>query len=106
MNVSIIFDEAFSGGAEGVVWVIDTPHNRRWFEAQRDRHPASATFSVGRYPTKDDAVIHMIWNAQEHTPAWATISVIGASLTDRLAVAMVDEGHASTTDTGFRVDRL
>jgi hypothetical protein len=34
MIVHLIFDEAFEGALDGPVWIIDTPANRQWFNAQ------------------------------------------------------------------------
>ncbi len=77
MQVSIIFDLAFAGEADEAVWMIDSPANRGWFERQHGLEAGSALFSVGRYPDFDEAVVSMISNAQDHHPAWETISVMG-----------------------------
>jgi hypothetical protein len=106
MNISIILDTAFDGHADRMVWIIDTPQNRRWFERQIDLEPASAIFSADRYPTQEAAAVQMVWNAQDHTPGWTTIDVIGAQLADQIAVDLDGEGPIVATPMGFRLDRL
>jgi hypothetical protein len=63
VEVVVIFDPAFDGHVESVVWIVGTPENRKWFDAQTERDPNSAVFSIEGYLTVDDAVAHMVWNA-------------------------------------------
>ena len=88
------------------MWIIDTPKNRQWFNAQPDRQPQSATFSIERYSTMEDAVMQMIWNAQEQSPDWDTIDVSGVTAPDRVTDALAAEGRVLVTATGFSVDSL
>jgi len=105
MNVKIIFEETFSGEADGAVWITDTPSNRRWYAAGHGGHPGRAIFQTDRYPTRDDAVIHMIWNAQEHNPNWTAITVIGAALTHRVSDDVGGEGQLIQGTAGFTLIR-
>jgi hypothetical protein len=105
MQVSIIFDPAFDGETDEAVWIIDSPANRRWFERQHGPDVESALFSVGRYPDMDGAVVNMIWNAQEHHPAWWAITVIGVDLTATVARELREEGLLTETPDGFKLDR-
>ncbi|MGO9768708.1 MAG: hypothetical protein ACLPSW_03980 [Roseiarcus sp.] len=105
MEVTVIFDPAFRGRTGRAVWIVDTPANRRWFATQPDRDPNSALFSADLYATADEAATHMIWNAQEHHPAWDQITVIGVVLTPAITAAFQAEGAISSTPTGFLLKR-
>lgn len=105
MEVSVIFDPAFDGKTGPAVWIIDTPANRSWFDRQPALDAGSAVFRVDRYPSMDAAVVHMIWNAQEHHPAWQTIVVIRADLTTVVAADLQGDGLITVTSTGFKLER-
>ncbi len=105
MDVKIIFDEAFSGEVDGAVWIIDTPSNRRWYAAGHGACPGSAIFQTDRYPIRDDAVIRMIWNAQEHNPDWTALTVIGAALTHRISDKVGGDGRLTEETAGFTLSR-
>ncbi len=104
MDISIIFDPTFNGEANSVAWIIDTPHNKRWFERQVDLDAASAIFSADHYPSLEAAAVQMVWNAQQHTPAWSKIEVIGAPLTDQIAADLDGERCVATSATGFQIE--
>jgi hypothetical protein len=106
MEVDVIFDPTFQGHTGKAVWIIETPANRTWFDAQRDLDPNSAIFSVARYSVVDSAVLHVIWSAQEHHPAWERIEVTGVSLTPSITAEFNDVSQISATSAGFRIERL
>jgi hypothetical protein len=105
MDISIIFDLAFTGEANRVAWIIDTPQNRDWFERQTNLNAASAIFSTDRYPALKTAAVQMVWNAQQHSPAWTKVDVIGVPLTDQIAADLDGEGCVTATATGFQINR-
>ena len=80
MLVLVIFDPAFDGPAGEAVWIVDTPANRSWFVRQRALDEGGAIFSLDRRDGPDGAVVHMIWNAQQHHPDWKTIEALGTPL--------------------------
>ncbi len=105
MQVTIIFDPAFEGKTERAVWIIDTAANRKWFAEQHDLDPNSALFSTDRYRTIDTAVAQMVWNAQEHHPAWNQIEVTGATLTPSISGDLKGDALICATPTGFMISR-
>ena len=44
-----------------------------------DSDAATALFSIDRYAVLDDAIVHMVWNAQEHSPAWPILLISSAA---------------------------
>ena len=106
MKVAVIFDPAFDGDAADAVWIIETASNQRWFDAhvpELDRN--SSIFSTDRYLTVESCAVHMIWNAQDHHPAWGEIEVIGVALSPELAEGLNAEGRLVTTQRGFTLER-
>jgi hypothetical protein len=45
----------------------------------------------------------MVWNAQEHSPSWTVIEVIGVSLNDQIVDDLDEEGCMTATLTGFKL---
>jgi hypothetical protein len=48
----------------------------------------------------------MVWNAQEHSPSWTVIEVIGVSLNDQIVDDLDEEGCMTATLTGFKINRV
>lgn len=104
MQVRVIFDPAYDGPAGDAVWIIDTPANQSWFARRQGLDEGSAVFSADRYDSLESAVVHMIWNAQQHHPKWKTIEVLGTGLSASIAATLRDEGRVAATPGGFRLE--
>jgi hypothetical protein len=102
MNVLIIFEPAYAGGASDAVWIIDTLDNRAWFEQQSMRiDQNSAVFNPASDP------LNILWNVFEHHPAWTEIEVRGEQLTSNIATGVADEASIqSETPDGFSLKRV
>ena len=87
------------------MWIVNSSANRDWFKRQKTLAVGSAIFSVDRYPSLEEAAINMVWNAQEHHPAWKTISVEGIALTPRITEALAHEGRIIGAPAGFMLLR-
>ena len=105
MKVSIIFDPAFQGIADGAVWIIETPENRQWFERQNGLDKSSAVFTPENGRVGPVAVMRSVWNVQEHYPEWSEINVSGVPLTTELAGDLVSEGIVTGNENGFALKR-
>ncbi|QXQ05917.1 hypothetical protein KX816_17175 [Sphingosinicellaceae bacterium] len=80
MEVLIIFETAYSASPSDAVWIVDTDHNRAWFEACASSiGQNSAVFNLGSDP------VDMLWTVFEHHPAWTSIVVTGVKLTPEIA---------------------
>lgn len=105
MKVTIIFDTAFSGAAEGAVWIVESDYNRRWFDEQNGLDDWSAVFTPEGGEIAHTAILRSIWNVQEHYPEWAEIDVMGVSLSNDVAIDLKGEGTITETERGFSLAR-
>ncbi|PXA98078.1 hypothetical protein DMC47_10465 [Nostoc sp. 3335mG] len=79
MDVTVIFDPTYDGEATGAVWIVESSMNRLWFDRSRKHlDDSSAVFSVGGGAITDGVIQRVIWNLDDHYPAWRRIDLIGA----------------------------
>ncbi len=79
MDVTVIFDPAYDGEASGAVWIVESPMNRLWFDRSRKHlDDSSAVFFGEGGSITDGAIRRVIWNLDDHYPAWRRIDLIGA----------------------------
>ena len=105
VEISIIFDTAYQGNANGAVWLVESDENRLWFDQRTDLDEWSALFTPEGNKIGDAAVLRSIWNVQEHYPEWARIDVLGVTLTDSLSGDLSDEGSLAKEAEGFSLNR-
>ena len=102
MNVLVVFEPAYVGGASDAVWIIDSLDNRAWFgqhSARIDQN--SAVFNPASDP------LHILWNVFEHHPTCTEIEVRGVQLTRDIAPGVADEASVqSETPDGFILGRV
>lgn len=102
MNVLVIFEPAYAGGASDAVWIIESLDNRAWFEQHSARiDQNSAVFN----PVSDP--LNILWNVFEHHPAWTEIEVRGVQMTRDIASGVAYEASInSETPDGFSLKRV
>lgn len=101
MRVLVVFEQAFRGDPLDAVWIIDTPHNRLWYDQQAGRIDGnSAVFT----PSND--AVDILWHVFEHHPNWTEVVVKGAELTTDLAEALKPEAVVRAQSAHeFRLER-
>lgn len=101
MRVLVLFEPAFSGDPLDAVWIIDSPHNRTWFQSHVERiDPNSAMFNAASEPL--DILEHVF----EHHPTWTEIVVRGTDLTADLADSLRPEAVVRAVEpNGFKLAR-
>ncbi len=105
MEITIIFDFAFNGRAEGAVWIVQSDENRRWFDNQHELDAESAIFTLEGGELGHDAILRAIWNVQEHYPHWTRIRIRDVVLTSPISHALRDEGVIIEMERGFALVR-
>jgi len=105
MEITIIFDFAFNGRAEGAVWIVQSDENRRWFDNHHELDTESAIFTLEGGELGHDAILRAIWNVQEHYPHWTRIRIRDVVPTSAISHALRDEGVIIEMERGFALVR-
>lgn len=101
MNVLAIFQDDYNGALSGAVWMIDTVANRVRFEESTGLDSNSALFSIGRYNSRQSALLCMIWGIHDHYRDVATITVVGVGLDKSTARELQGDYDITATKDGF-----
>ncbi|WP_125954469.1 hypothetical protein [Novosphingobium sp. MD-1] len=101
MKVLVSLHTQFSQMPPDAVWLIESPHNRAWFNLHHHEVDAnSATFRDWCEPT--DIISAVI----DHHPAWGQIVVEGLPLTLDLAEAFARYGEVLALQDGFTITSM
>lgn len=101
MQVLVSFHTQFSQTPPDAVWLVESPHNRAWFNLHHDEVDAnSAIFRNWCNP------MDIIWTVIDHHPTWKQIVVEGLPLTLDLAESVARYGEVLASGDGFTITSM